>query len=59
MSRIGSGDGTMKPEDDFTNSIRTALESRDSIVKADEQAMTITSGKSEGMITKKLGNKEL
>lgn len=59
MSRIGSGDGNMKPEDDFTNSFRTAAETMDSIERCDEKAMVITSGKSEGFISKKLGNKEL
>jgi hypothetical protein len=59
MSRIGSGDGNLKPEDEITNHFRTSLETKESIEKADEKAMTITSGKSEGFISKKLGNKEL
>jgi hypothetical protein len=59
MSRVGSGNGSLNVETDFENSFRTAVETRDSIEAADKKANTITSGKSEGFISKKLGNKEL
>jgi hypothetical protein len=58
MSRIASGDGDLKPENEFENFHRTAMETRDKIQEADEAAMTVVNTTNVGKNQDKLVNLE-